>query len=272
MSTLGQIDSDGIFRHACDVRFHDTERTMRLTPFALYGHLQESAMRHSTAAGLTGDALRNRGWAWVQNRVHLQVDRYPAWGESLVVETWASSFKGMFAQREFVLRDSDGKAVVCGTSRWVLVDLNKLKPMRMPPELTDEYRTNEQRALDDSFPRMHAPETVESSRSFHVRLSDLDTNQHANSACYIDWCLESATHDVHSTCAPTRFEITYKKESVLGDAIRSDGAPATTSEPGARVFDHAVYNDATGELLALGRSYWTPDAATESATPTGLTR
>ena len=269
MSGIGKIDEHGVFRHACDVRFHDTERTLRLTPFALYGHLQEAAMLHSSVAGYTGDVLMDRGWAWVQNRVHLQVDRYPQWQESLLVETWASSFKGMFATREFLLRDAESNIVARGSSRWVLVDLVKLKPMRMPQELTDGYHTNTDRAVDDDFPRMRAPESAEYSRSFHVRLSDLDTNQHANSACYIDWCLESAPHEIHRTCAPTRVELTYKKESVLGDAIRSDGAKAIDDH----TFDHAVYNDDTGEVLALGRSYWTPDETVQNASAaTGLRR
>lgn len=272
MSKIGTIDDEGVFRHACDVRFHDTERTLRLTPFALYGHLQESAIRHSSVAGYSAELLVDRGWAWVQNRVHLQIDRYPAWQEQLVIETWAFNLSGLYAVREFRVRDADENIVVRGTSRWILLDTNRLRPIRIPEELGEGYKTNSERVIDDEFPRMRPPENPTVKKEFHVRLSDLDTNRHTNAGCYLEWCIEAAPPEIHNGYMPTSIEVMYKKESILSDPIRAEGAEAESSDSTHRTFEHAIYNAKTNDVLAIGRSRWTSDAEYQAAAPTGLKR
>lgn len=246
------------FRIPFDVRFYETDWAARLTPVALFNYLQEAAIGHGDAVGLDGEALTDRGYVWMMNRLHLSIRRYPLRRDHVEVETWGSNFKGMFAIREWRVTDDSGEVVAAATGRWVLLSGDPKRIIRVPPVVSDAYGEYEDRALVDTFTRMSPPETPRTERLFHVRFSELDTNRHANSASYVDWCLESVPMDVLNDCLPSSFEITFKKECRLGEelAARSEEAPSAT--PGARRFCHGLWRRSDETLLAIAASEWRP--------------
>src|SRR5690606_4466399 len=191
----------------------------RLTPVALFNYMQEVAIRHGEAVGMTPHALHEAGYVWMMNRIHLNVDRYPARGETVHVRTWATQLSGMYAIREWVAFDGNGERVARATGRWVLLDGHRRKIIRIPASLHDAYGVYPDRAIEDPFERMHPLASYTHERAFHVRLSDLDTNQHANSAVYMDWTLESVPDEVLERSIPHTIELTYKKECKLGEPV-----------------------------------------------------
>ena len=112
------------------------------------------------------------------------------------METWGSCLHGLFAVREWRALDARGDVLALATGRWVVIDVARKKIIKIPPQMPAAYGEHEGRAIDDAFQRMEHPVNGVNARHFHVRFSELDTNQHANSASYVDWCLEAVPQDV----------------------------------------------------------------------------
>jgi acyl-ACP thioesterase len=245
------------FQAPFDVRFYETDRAARITPVALFNYLQEAAVRHGDAVGMDGASMSQAGYQWMMNRLRLDIHRYPVRRDEILVETWGSSFKGMFATREWrVTRGSDVFATATG--RWVLLGGEPKRIIRLPSLISERYGEYPDRALNDGFAKMEPPARAECVRNFHVRFSELDTNQHANSASYVDWCLEAVPIPVLDGFLPASIEITFKKECRLGEelAARSEELPAT--EPGVRKFRHGLWRTTDEALLAIAASQWRP--------------
>ena len=245
-------------RHENDftIRFFETDHTGGITPVALFNYMQEIAIQHGDAVGLTPAVLHERGYVWMLNRIHLEIDRLPGRGEHLRIKTWASLMRGMYAVREWAVAGADGTPLARATGRWVILDGPKRKLIRVPEKLGDTYGVYPERALDDDFERMHPLENHEHEREFHVRVSDLDTNQHANSAAYMDWVLESTPPDLTEQAMPCSIELTYKKECRLGDALVARSRPIDGESASEREHLHEVVRTDTGDVLCLGRTRW----------------
>ena len=56
------------------------------------------------------------------------VERYPALGEQLSVQTWPYDFKGFYGMRNFVLQNEAGERLAWANSLWVYVDLDTGRP------------------------------------------------------------------------------------------------------------------------------------------------
>ncbi len=246
------------YRTPFDVRFFETDRAARLTPVALFNYLQEAAVCHGDAVGVDGGALYKAGYVWMMNRLRIEVARYPLRRERVIVETWGSRFKGMFATREWRVTSEDGGALASATGRWVMLGGEPKRIVRIPAFVSEHYGEYPDRALDDAFDRMNPPAEIHCTRSFHVRFSELDTNQHANSASYVDWCLEAVPITVLDAYLPAMFEITFKKECRLGEELASRSEELPDSTAGVRRFRHGLWRSSDDALLAIAASEWRP--------------
>jgi len=241
-----------------EVRFYEADRASRLTPVSLFNYLQETAIRHGDAVGMDGPALQKLGYMWMMNRLRLEVRRYPLRREEVRVETWGSCLHGLFAVREWRVTDAQGEVIALATGRWVVIDVARKKIIKIPAEMPAAYGEHEGRAIDDPFVRMDVPQDGVNTRRFHVRFSELDTNQHANSASYVDWCLEAVPQDVLDSHLPSVFEITFKKEAKLGEELVATSAETAGTAPGVRAFRHVLARAQDGAVNAIGASEWRP--------------
>ncbi len=241
-----------------EVRFYEADRASRLTPVSLFNYLQETAIRHGDAAGMDGPALQQLGYMWMMNRLRLEVLRYPVRREEVRVETWGSCLHGLFAVREWRATDARGEVIALATGRWLTIDVAKKKIIKIPPQMAATYGEHEGRAIEDSFERMDPPQDGAHARHFHVRFSELDTNQHANSASYVDWCLEAVPQDVLDSHLPSVFEITFKKEAKLGEELIATSAESAASSADRRAFRHVLKRARDGAINAIAASEWRP--------------
>jgi acyl-ACP thioesterase len=209
---------------------------------------------------MDGRLLAELDYVWMMNRLHLRINRYPVRRESIAVETWGSRFKGMFATREWRVTDAKGNEVAAATGRWVLLNGEPKRIVRIPELVVQRYGEHPERALDDAFDRMDPPASAACERRFHVRFSDLDTNQHANSASYVDWCLEAVPTPVLDAYRPASVEITFKKECRLGEELSARSEEAPGEEKTCRQFRHGLWRQSDGALLAIAASEWRPSA------------
>ncbi len=244
------------FQKTFEVRFCESNRHARMTPVALYNLLQESAHAHADSLGISAEAFAARGHLWMLSRLRMDVLRYPRTKEMVRVETWPSTMRGLYAVREFLVLDEAGEALAKATSRWVVIDKAKQRAVRMPPWIEQTFGIRPERALEDPFPRLPVVDWGETEKEFHVRFSELDMNQHANSASYVDWLLETVPEETLSGLAPRSAEIVFKREAPLGAELRVMTQACAADAAGHPGFLHTLRLRDAGQVLAVGRSYW----------------
>lgn len=100
----------------------------RLTSIANY--LQEIAYNHANELGVGYHQLLSRKMVWVLARLQIEMYRYPIWDEVISVETWPRPFERLLANRDFRISDSMGELIGRATTRWLVLDSEKHRPVR----------------------------------------------------------------------------------------------------------------------------------------------
>lgn len=190
------------------------------------------------------------------NRIHFVVDSPPMLLDQLRIRTWGSDFSGLYAVREYnILNDAD-EVLVRGTSRWLTIHVEKKRAVRMPDFIPEHYGVNPDRGLENSFEKLLLPTESEHTMDFRVRWSDLDSNHHANSARYFDWCVDALPHDVVQQARLAEFELEYKKELLLNDQSVSGSQRQLNGSAEGQHFVHRITADDHDTLIAQARSRW----------------
>ena len=163
------------------VRLGDVTPRRRLRLDAVARYLQD------VAADDGDDALLPPGAGWILRRIDLVVDRLPALGDDVVLETRCTGIGAgaRWAERTTTIRDAttDGLAVTA-RAVWVYVDLITLAPRGLPPEFFAVYgdAVREHRVSARlSLPKVD-PASVRV--PWPLRRTDIDVYGHVNNANY----------------------------------------------------------------------------------------
>lgn len=233
------------------VRSYEVDANGRASVLAVCNWLQEAAGNHATALVWAVDQLQAQGLTWVLSRLHLRLNRIPAWREPVTVTTWPAGAQRVYAVREFRVSGENGEIGVA-TSGWLLVNLASRRPVRPPEPIAAMRAHTPARVLDDPFEKLPELERAEHERSFTVRYSDLDMNRHANNVSVIAWALEAVPEEVLLGSVLTEFEVDFRAEARYGDHIT---AQVCAPEPPAEIFLHRLVHEG-GREIARARSRW----------------
>ena len=178
--------------------------------------LQEAAILHADSVGFGTRDLHKLGLFWAINRWAIVVNKYPVSHEEVIVQTWVSSQKGPFTEREYHMFDGSGKeSLVRASSLWFAVDLDKRKPVPIS-KITERLPVIPGKK---SYPNM--PEKVKSYDSLvesgrvRIKLLDLDYNRHANNVKYLEWILSTLDSDRYQHQEIRSISINYIAEALI---------------------------------------------------------
>lgn len=243
------------FKTKIIVPYYEINRHREASAPAVFNYLEEAAIRHSETVGCGIDWLLSQGLGWMLTRWTLQMERYPKWQEIIEIQTWPSNFERFYATREFTVTGSCGEPIGLATSRWIFLDLNRKRPVRVPPELMARYGESPVRALEDDFSDLPAPDEQSGALPFRVRQSDIDTNEHVNNTRYVDWMMETVPPAAQHDLFPYRVEVAYKRETEYGAAVMS-AITELPGPPGEMRFIHRISSQNDGLELATARTLW----------------
>jgi len=248
--------SEPFHRQDFPVHSYEVDTEGLLAPRALCAFLQEAAGGDAVRGGYTMERLAEEGLVWVIQWMRVEVERYPARGETLSVTTWARPFARALAFREFDVVDGSGARVAVGTSRWAVVDLLARRLVRLPEFVRRSPVPDRAPVLDRAPSALEPAEPAQLERRFEVRRGDLDVVRHVNNTRYVEWALETVPDEVQEGGRPSAFEIAFRREAVYGDTVVArtrrldgDGDPA---------FAHELRADGGGPELARATSVWRP--------------
>ena len=200
------------------LRYSEVDSGGRLTIVSLINYLQDTVTFVSDEAGCTLQYLMENGWGWFITSWEIYIDRLPSYGEEIEIDTWATELKGVIAYRDIIINGCDGNLIVKARSLWVLMDLKKLSPIRIPADLLARYDTREPLPGEWRGRRIKTLDGLlsdEPERLVEVLHLHLDTNGHMNNAYYVEIAREQIPEGKRISSIRTE----YKKSAVLGDVI-----------------------------------------------------
>lgn len=241
-----------------EVLFYHLDRKGRLSVRSLMNFMQATANMHGKVLGTSLDDLSEESYTWVFSRFHIHIVQYPVHYDKLVIRTWRSDSKKCFAFREFEVFDSAEKQVAAATVSAVLIDKKTRKPTDIPDRIKSQFAPGLGRALQDNFQPMKMLEELSDNKSFHVRLSDIDMNNHVNNTSYLDWIIESLPEDILLNYTLESCEIGYKAEAVFGDNIISYSAPEQNHDNAGskKQFLHSLVRERDQRLITTAVTKW----------------
>jgi medium-chain acyl-[acyl-carrier-protein] hydrolase len=195
--------------------------------------LHRAAGNQVSRLGIGMNELHAQQRTWMLSRFKARVERLPGAGELLELETWPWKTDALRYYRDYRLSGSDGQPLCLATSQWLMVDLERRKPVRVG-EITDLLPpVPGKRALDEELKKMELSLDRREERRLTVSEEDLDLNRHVNNARYLQWFTAPLERDSWvAPGEPFTFEIHYNAEARLGDTVMIEMSPIV---PGRRV-------------------------------------
>ncbi len=200
----------------CDrISYSEVGADQKLDFFSLINYFQDCGCFHSDdlGCGLEYLAPQNLGWFVVNYEIH--INKMPVYGQKVKIGTHPYGFRGLMGNRIYVISSMEEEVLVYADSTWVLMNLEKNRPARIPTEVLEGYSTS---TLDMEFQfegcKLFPIEEAKQVGKFMVSETYIDTNDHMNNSYYIDVTRRFIPDmEVHS------IKINYKKPAQFKDEL-----------------------------------------------------
>ena len=225
----GFFTPEGVWREETVFSPEETDQWGRVRPEAVLYRFQEIAGDHYTSLGMGRDAAVARGCFWAVTRNELQLERLPAAGERLWLDTWAGRRGHGLFWRHYRLSDPAGPVLIRGVSTWVVMDLESRTLSRDYVWAQAAPPVKQEGELPSTFRSPVFPEELPDRARRTVTEAETDINGHLNNALYFPWGADllpagyTETHELRSVWIEYRKELPKGHEAELhssfGDGI-----------------------------------------------------
>ena len=211
-----------VWQETFPVRFGAIDRSDRLTLDAVFQFFQEAAICHAENLGVGRKDMERTGQAWILSRITVLADRRPEYCETITVRSWPRGSDKLFAMRNYDIRDSSDIPVVRAKSGWLVVDMEKRRPLR-PQSVMESLPLNE--GLESLSPDENGAAGLAERTNLQKAMerkalyTDIDYFGHVNNVRYIQW-IEDALDPRHlEKAGKMRLDINYLNEILSGEVI-----------------------------------------------------
>lgn len=203
--------SDSKFLVKRELLAYQCDRYGNMRPGILMNELQGMGDTHAEMLGCGRTFIHANNIAWVVTHYLVDIVEMPKNGEMLEYSSWPAVQDNLRATRDFEIRGADGRLLVRATSQWILIDLERRRPLRLDERLQTRWSTDVIRAYDRKFEKF--PDfTAQKTHVLKCRFDDIDENQHINNAVYAVWATESVGYEYRNTHELCGLELNYKRE------------------------------------------------------------
>ncbi|MCF7954457.1 MAG: hypothetical protein K9M75_01515, partial [Phycisphaerae bacterium] len=161
--------------------------------------------------------------------------------------------KGLMCFRDFEITDSAGVVIAAASSGWLVVDLNRRRPLR-PNRALGDIPVNPKRALDTDFDEIDEPADCQLSKTFEPRFAEIDLNNHINNSIYLTWAMESMPREVLTEYVPAEIDIAFKSEVSLGRPVTVE--TCVTCDQTTKTAIHSISQDGSSSIAAKLKTVW----------------
>lgn len=222
------------------VRYSEVDRKGLVRLHQILEYFQDCGMFQSESLGLGVEEDQKNQRAWYLIAWDVKIIRHPKMSEYIDVTTQAYKMRGFYGYRRYSILDEQGEIIVSAEAIWILMDTQKMLPMKVSKDIADIYVEKDvdktvriNRKIED-IGKWTECEPIEVTKQY------LDSNNHVNNTVYALWAEELLPENVSAD----RIRIDYRKAAMYGEKIK------TFTQQKENIF-HVKYIKPDGEICAL---------------------
>ena len=216
-----------VWQETFPIRFAAIDRSNRLTLDAVFQFFQEVAISHAENLGVGREDMAKTKQSWILSRMSVLVTQRPRYCETITVRSWPRGGDKLFALRDYDIRNEAGVPVVQARSGWIVLDMEKRRPMR-PNSVMDALPMNEGlNALESGNAGLAGRDNLQKSGERRALYTDIDYNGHVNNIRYIQWIEDTLDSKALEDAAKMRMDINYLNEVLPGSVTEIWYAPVS---------------------------------------------
>ena len=197
------------------VRYSEIDASGDLSLNAVINYFQDCTTFHSEDVGKGIQCLKEEHKVWMLSSWQIVIEKYPVFGQNIIVGTQPYDFKGMLGYRNFVIMDEDRHPMIKANSVWCLLNTDTGRPIRVREEDVSCYETAPRLDMEYADRKIAIPVGGRRMEPFFVRPHQIDTNHHVNNGEYVLMAREY----IPETCVIRQVRAEYKHQAVLGDQM-----------------------------------------------------
>ena len=168
------------------VRYSEVRENGKMDLFGVVNLLQDCSTFHSHDVGMSIERVLELKRAWLLSAWNIELYAFPALYEELTVGTSPHLFRGIFAYRNFWIKNQSGEYLVKADSEWFCIDTEEGRPQKITEELVAPFgEPKDELHLPPLQRKICFPEEWIEGEDFLLPREYLDTNHHMNNARYI---------------------------------------------------------------------------------------
>ena len=204
------------------IKLSEIGKENKITNKAILGDLEDIGGIHSNIAGYGILDIPQTKLSWVLLDWKLKIIIRPKYSEKIKIKTWSKNAIKFYTYRDFEVYDENGQVIAIATSKWVLLDIDKGKIVKISDEVLNKYEPELEKSVFDisEIEKLQEPENYISEVEYTVKKSDIDVNNHMHNLNYLELANEALPEDVYNEQELNNVRINYKKEIKLGETVK----------------------------------------------------
>ena len=209
-----------IWENKFRIRAFDVDSNGRLKVNTIIDYFQDAASNDAERLNFGYSNFVPRGLTWVLSWAKFEFINYPKFMDEVMIQTWGKKQFKLYSMRDYLLFNSKDEIICRGTSAWLLIDSKSLRPKILPQLFPEIKMLDSKDALSDLPQKIIPSSETEIIYSTQIRYSDIDLNQHANNAKYIELMLDCFDQEFHKKHTMKTLTVSYNAQSKYGDEIQ----------------------------------------------------
>lgn len=234
----------------CRIRYSETDMNGKLSMNGLLRLFQDIGYNHAIDRNLGMEHTEKTRCTWYLLSWHILSIEMPSAGENVTVSTCIYDYQASLAYKSIELRDTKGKLLAVGDTKWVYMNIDKQEPAAAPDGqwLDEDFGQKTEIILPAGIPPVsrriqvpkEKPNEFQLIEKTYVKPYLLDTNGHANNVKLTELAMSISGADAGCDMLRAEFTRQVRKDTYIYPFIAE-------KENGVVV----EFKDETGNLLTV---------------------
>lgn len=209
-----------IWENKFRVRAFEVDANDRLKVNTILDYFQDAASNDAERLNFGYSNFVPIGLTWVLSWAKFEFIHFPKFSDEVKIKTWGKKQFKLYSMRDYLLFNSKDEIICRGTSAWLLLDAKSSRPKILPQLFPEIKMLDSKDALSDLPQKITPSSKTEIIYLTQFRYSDIDLNQHANNAKYIELMLDCFDLEFHKKNKLKSLTVSFNAESKYGDQIQ----------------------------------------------------
>ena len=206
-----------VVEHKFYIGLRDIGKDNKLSNKGLLAALGDAGCKHSEMAGLGITNINETKRSWLIISWRVKIFSRPEFNTNIIIKTWSRKMDKLYAYRDYNVFDEEGNLVAKASSKWILVDYESGKIIKLTEDLAKDFNQEDKKAFEeDDEITLDFNYKIINRICYIVRKSQIDLNHHLNNVNFLDLAEEVLKEPIDSY---NEMQILYKKQIMLNEEI-----------------------------------------------------